>query len=153
MAEGKDRSYYAKFKFVVEIDGVKNAGFQKCSALESEAAIIEYNEGGTLIPNKSLGRLKFSDVTLSRGATDDLDLFSWFDQASDGAANAGAVTSAVKRNLDIVQQARDGSTLRRWRVFGALPMKFKAGDWDNDADENVIEEITLAIDYFKPIAP
>jgi hypothetical protein len=28
-------------------------------------------------------------------------------------------------------------------------VKFVAGDWDNEADENVIESVTLTYDYFE----
>jgi phage tail-like protein len=145
---GSARSFYKKFKFIVEIDGVAYAGFQKCSALEAEVAVVEQNEGGSLIPDKSPGRVKFSDLTLDRGATDDLDLFNWFKEVVDASANSGLTDPNYKRNLDIVQQDRDGSTLRRWRVTRAWPTKFTAGEWDNDADENVMESVTLAYDYF-----
>lgn len=145
---GQARSYYKKFKFIVEIDGVAFAGFQKCSALEAEIAVVEQSEGGTLIPDKSPGRVKFSDLTLDRGATQDVDLFTWFKQVVDASANSGLKDSQYKRNLDVVQQDRDGTSLRRWRVTRAWPTKFSAGEWDNDADENVMESITLAFDYF-----
>ena len=146
---GTPRTFHKKFKFIVEIDGVASAGFQKCSELSVEVANIEYHEGGTLIPNKSPGRLKFADVTLERGATKDIDLFAWMEMVADAAANAGLVEPAFKRNLDIVQQDRDGSTLRRWSVSGAWPVKFVAGAWDNEADENVIESVTLTFDFFQ----
>jgi phage tail-like protein len=54
-----------------------------------------------------------------------------------------------KQNFDIVQQDRDGSTLRRWSITNAWPVKFVAGEWDNEADENVIESVTLSFDYFE----
>ena len=54
-----------------------------------------------------------------------------------------------KRNLDVVQQDRDGTTLRRWSLSRAWPVKFVAGDWDNEADENVIESVTLTYDFFE----
>lgn len=149
---GKPRKYFKKFKFLVEIDNVAVAGFQKAGPLEAEVAVVEQNEGGTLLPEKEPGRGKFSDITLARGATDDLDMWRWFKEVLDAAANAGLSTPNYKRNLDIVQQDRDGTTLRRWRVYEAFPTKFKAGEWDNDADENVIEETVLAIRYFEPIA-
>jgi hypothetical protein len=38
--------------------------------------------------------------------------------------------------------------LRRWTLHNAWPVKFKAGDWDNDSDENVIEALTLTFDFF-----
>jgi len=74
---GNPRSFHKKFKFVCEIDDVGHAGFQKCSELSVEVANVQYFEGGSLIPNKSPGRLTFSDVTLERGATQDRDLFDW----------------------------------------------------------------------------
>jgi phage tail-like protein len=61
----------------------------------------------------------------------------------------GLVDNAYKRNLDIVQQDRDGTTLRRWSLTGAWPVKFVAGEWDNEADENVIESVTLTFDFFE----
>ena len=145
---GTPRSYHKKFKFIVAIDDVQNTGFQKCSELSMEVAKVEYSEGGALIPDKSPGRVSFSDVTLERGATKDEDLFNWMKQVANVAANSGLVDAQYKRNLDIVQQDRDGKTLRRWRLFNAWPTKFVAGEWDNDADENTIESVTLTYDYF-----
>jgi phage tail-like protein len=146
---GTPRSFHKKFKFVVEIDGVASAGFQKASELSVEIANVQYYEGGSLIPNKSPGRLTFADVTLERGATMDKDLFDWFTQVAEASANIGLKEPFFKRNLDIVQQDRDGSTLRRWSLTGAWPVKFVAGDWDNEADENVIESVTLTYDFFE----
>jgi len=145
---GTPRTFHKRWKFIVEIDGVLSAGFQKCSELSVEVANIEYHEGGALIPNKSPGRLKFADVTLERGATLDRDLFDWLSEVADASANAGLNEPKFKRNLDVVQQDRDGTTLRRWRISGAWPVKFVAGAWDNEADENVIESVTLTYDYF-----
>ena len=146
---GKPRSFHKKFKFVVEIDGVAYAGFQKCSELSVEVASVQYFEGGALIPHKSPGRLTFADLTLERGATQDRDLFDWFQDVAITASGLGLTSGGYKRNLDIVQQDRDGTTLRRWSVARAWPVKFVAGDWDNESDENVIESVTLTYDYFE----
>lgn len=146
---GTPRSFHKKFKFVIEIDGVASSGFQKCSELSMEVAKVEYSEGGALIPDKSPGRVTFPDITLERGATKDEDLFNWMKDVANVASNSGLVDAKYKRNLDIVQQDRDGSTLRRWRLKNAWPPTFKAGEWDNEADENVIESLTLTYDYFE----
>jgi phage tail-like protein len=146
---GNPRSFHKRFKFVVEIDSVKHAGFQKCSELSVEIANVQYYEGGSLIPNKSPGRMTFPDVTLERGATQDRDLFDWFQQVANLASGLGLNDIDYKRNFDIVQQDRDGSTLRRWSITNAWPVKFVAGEWDNEADENVIESVTLSFDYFE----
>jgi phage tail-like protein len=146
---GKPRSFHKRFKFIIEADGVVSAAFQKCSELSVEVAKVEYYEGGSLIPNKSPGRLTFPDVTLERGATSDEDLFDWFEDVAIASSGLGLIDPDYKRNLDIVQQDRDGKTLRRWTLTGAWPTKFAAGEWDNGSDENVIESVTLTFDYFE----
>ena len=132
----------------MEIDGFASTAFQKCSELASEIAKVEYSEGGVLIPDKSPGRVTFSDITLERGASRNQDMFDWYKQVTDAAANSGLVDAEYKRTVDVVQQDRDGTTLRRWRLFNAWPVKFTAGEWDNEADENNIEMVTMTYDTF-----
>jgi len=146
---GNPRTFAKKFKFLCEIDGIAHAGFQKCSEISVEVAKVEYFEGGSLIPNKSPGRLTFADVTLERGATQDRDLFDWLQDVAITSSGLGLVDPYYKRNLDVVQQDRDGLTLRRWSLSRAWPVKFVAGEWDNESDENVIEQVTLAYDFFE----
>jgi phage tail-like protein len=146
---GTPRTFHKKFKYVVEIDGVASANFQKCSELSAEIGKTEYHEGGALIPDKSPGRVAFADVTLERGACSDHDLYDWFVECVDAAAGSGVLDPQYKRGVDIVQQDRDGSELRRWRLANAWPMKFVAGDWDNESDDNVIEKLTFTYDYFE----
>lgn len=145
---GTPRSFHKKFKFLVEIDKLGYSGFQKCSEISAEIAKIEHFEGGALAADKSPGRVTFSDPTLERGATKDVELFTWFKEVANVAANAGLIDDQYKRNADVVQQDRDNKTLRRWRLFKAWPTKFVAGEWDNDADENVIEKVTLTFERF-----
>lgn len=148
---GKPRRFHKKYKFIVEFKGVEHVKFRKCSELSSETAKSEQNEGGTLIPDKGFGRVTFTDVTLERGAADDDDMWNWYQAVSDAEANSGGVEEDVKRNGDIVQQQRDNKTLHRWRLTNAWPLKFVAGDWDNDSDDNVIEQVTLTYDFFKKV--
>jgi phage tail-like protein len=145
---GKQRSYHKKFAFKIEIDGIANTGFQKCSELSVEAAKVEQWEGGAIIPNKSPGRLTMSDVTLEFGSTKDFDVWQWMKQVADAVAGTGAVDPEYKRTLDIIQLDRDGSEIRRWTLTNAWPTKFVAGEWDNTVDENLIQSVTLTYDSF-----
>jgi len=79
----------------------------------------------------------------------DRDLFDWVQDVAITSSGLGLVDPYYKRNLDIVQQDRDGTTLRRWSLSRAWPTKFVAGEWDNESDENVIEQVTLAYDFFE----
>lgn len=150
---GKARKYYDRFKFLVEIDGITQAGFQKAGPLEGSVEVTEHWEGGALLPDKSPGRGKFEDITLEYGATDNLELYEWFRSVLDAAQEAGGADPAdYKRNLSIVQLDRAGNEVQRWNVYGAWPTKFRAGEWDNTSSEKLIRQVVLAIDYYEPAA-
>lgn len=148
VVNGKARRHHQKWKFVVEIDGFGDSVWQSCSELSSETAIIETWEGGSSVAEKDPGRVTFPNITLTRGATDSEDCFLWYKQVSNASANSGAVDESFKRTIDIVQQNRDGKTMRRWRLQKAWPTKFVAGDWDNTADENVMESMEICHKLF-----
>lgn len=143
------RTFDKKFSFLVFIDGFLSAGFSKCSAIEAEFAEIKHYEGGTLIPNKSPGRLDFKDITLERGATRlDFDAYAWFQTIANAAANVGLKEPFFKRHLDLAQLDRDGEIMKVYTVVNAWIKTLTVGEWDNGADENVIEKMVLCYDYF-----
>ena len=149
---GSPRNYHQRFRFRVEIGGLTSAAFQSCSELSAEAATIEQWEGGTTLAEKRPGRITIPDITLERGATTDLELWNWFKEVSNLVSKSGLVIPEYERSFDIVQLDRDNSVLLRWRVYRAYPNKFVAGAWDNTADENVIQSVTLVAHWFEPIA-
>jgi phage tail-like protein len=146
---GEPTSYHHKYRFVVEIDYFTRAAFAKCSALEAEIAKVETWEGGSLTAHKEPGRTTYSDVTLERGATSDEDVYTWFKDVVRAFNDTGQSSPNYYRNLDIVQLDRDGTELRRWSLEEAFPVKFVAGEWDNDSDEAVIESLTLTFRSFR----
>lgn len=148
--KGAEKSFFKSFKFRVEIDGFADSRFQKCSAIEAEVAVIEQSEGGDLVADKSPGRVKFADVTLTRGATKNQDMANWFEQVVDAAANSGLADAEYKRTVDIVQLDRNNQPIERTRLFKAWPSKLKKGEW-SDADENLMAELTLTYEYAKTI--
>jgi len=146
---GRALTFHKKAQFQVLIDGFTSAAFSKMSALECEIAEIKYYEGGTLIPNKSLGRMEFKDLTLERGACSDVDAYAWFSMGAVAPANVGLKDSAYKRHMEVIQADRDGEVVRRWTIFNAFVKGFTAGEWDNNADEVVIEKMVIAYDWFQ----
>lgn len=156
---GGQRELFPKHQFQVEIDTGWWAGFQTCSELSYEIAKIEHYEGGSAIPLKVPGRVTMTDITLERGASTSKKFHDWITQI----VNAGSVVGSERRGtgyntpdlytkeIDIVQLDRDGTTeKRKWTLHKAWPTKYVAGDWDNNADEVVIESLTLTFDYFEP---
>lgn len=149
-ATGAPRIWEDKFSFIVEIDGVAHAAFNKCSELSFEIDKVEYREGGRKHAYKSPGLVNFTDITLERGAVaDDSDLYDWAEECASIVEEAGVVETDFRRNLDIVALDRDGTPLKRWRVTNAWVQKFVAGDWDNDSSEKTIEQVVVTYDSFE----
>lgn len=145
---GTPRSYDKKFLFAVEIDGLEVAWFETCSSLEAEIGVVEQHEGGGInVADQSPGKVKFPAVTLGIGATDNEELYNWWLQVIDaeggGERGTGEPDDSYKKQVRILQKDRDGTEKRRHTLYKAWPSKYKAGEWDAKAEENVIEEITL----------
>ncbi len=151
--KGQPGSFYKKFKFIVRIDGIDAFEFEKAGPLEMEVAKVEQWQGGRIIAQKEPGRTTFPDCVLVRGKTSDLQIWNWMKTVSDASKNGGTIAPDYKKTVDIIPQDRDNTTLKPHRLFNAWPCKLKAGEWDNTADENVVEEVTLCYDYFDIIDP
>jgi len=131
--------YDKRYRFRVEIDGMTLAAFQSAGPLEATSEVVEQHEGGAQAPTKELGKLSFANIVLMKGKTDNTELYDWWKAVNiDGADD--------KREGSIVQTDRQGTEIRRYDFAGALPVRYRWGDWDATASENVIEEMELSID-------
>ncbi|MCP4603498.1 MAG: phage tail protein, partial [Proteobacteria bacterium] len=130
---------------IVEIDDISQAGFQKCSELSVEIANVQYFECGALEPGATHLPRRHPRARRHPGPR----LFGWFSEVAITSSGLGLNDPNYKRNLDFVQQDRNGTTLRRWSLTGAWPVKFVAGEWDSESDENIIESVRLVFDYFE----
>lgn len=146
---GKARRYYDRFKFLVEIDGITQTGFQKVSGLTGKVGVIEHKEGGALLPDKTPGMVSYDDLTLEFGATDNQEFYNWWSTVIDAAQGVGgADPDAYKRNLSVIQLDRAGNEAERWNVFGAWVKEFTPGEYDNTSEEKTMRKVVLAYDYF-----
>ena len=69
---------YKNFRFLVELDGIVQAGFTDCSGFGSEMEVVEYREGGD--PDhvhKLRAKAVYPNITLKWGVTDSHELYDW----------------------------------------------------------------------------
>lgn len=138
MATRKDP--YTNFNFVVEIDGIQRAAFHEASGLDSSIDVIEHREGG-LKPGPVLkfpGQVKFSNIMLKWGMTDDAELYDWHRQWADGDAGA------PRKNGSIVLLDRQGTEKARWNFFNAWPCKWTGPSLNAESADIAIESLELA---------
>jgi phage tail-like protein len=137
MAVRKDP--YVNFNFKVEIDGIVRAAFHEVSGLDSSVDVIEHREGGENITLRKLpGQVKFSNVSLKWGMTDDVDLYKWHRQWVDGDP------AAPRKNGSIVLLDRQGQEKGRWNFFNGWPSKWMGPSFNAESNDIAIESLEIA---------
>ena len=136
MAERKDP--YRNFNFVVEIDGIKQAGFSDCSGFGASTDPIEYREGGdNTTVRKMPGVTKYTNITLKWGITDSRELYDWYRDVVKG--------KVVRKTGSIVLYDVDGITEKvRWNFVNAWPTKWDGPDFTAKGNDIAIETLEIA---------
>lgn len=105
------------YNFLVEIDGITQAGFQECSGLDSHAAPIDYREGSDPRHMRKIPGLNaYTPISLKRGITTSDELYKWHRSAIDGEVSV--------RNGSIVLLDEKGNEQIRWNFRKAWPSKW-----------------------------
>ena len=128
---------FANFNFLLEIDGITNAGFSECSGLNMENTPIEYREGNEtfLTPRKQPGLMKYGNITLKRGITQNPELVTWL-----VATEAGDVE---RRTVSIVLLDELRQEAVRWNLREAWASKWMGPDLKANASEMAIETLEI----------
>ena len=126
---------YLGCNFLVEIDGITQAGFQECSGLDSQTASVDYREGADAMHVRKLSGLNsFSPISLKRGITDSKELWNWRLDVVAGK------TGEMRRNASIVLLDEKGAEKMRWNLLNAWPSKW-TGPAFNATDNSVAVEV------------
>ena len=138
------------FNFQLNIDAVSFASFSKISSLSTSTSVSKYREAGAILPIKDPDEVEFSNLTLETGASNDLTFYNWNNNIIQNIMGfgTGLPIALDKRNATLYCFGRDKSVIKKIQIYGAFPIEFTAGDWDNDQDKVLIEKLTLAYDYF-----
>jgi len=128
---------YRNFRFLVEIEGIPQAGFTECSGIAAEIDVIEYREGGEPATVRKLpGRTIYRNIVLRQGVTDSHSLYDWFHDITQG--------KFVRRNGSIVLLDLDGTEKVRWNFVRAWPAKWEGPDLDAAGTNVAIETLEIA---------
>jgi phage tail-like protein len=129
------------FNFMLKIEGKVAGYFTECSGIGSENEVVEHktvDDKGHEITRKIPGRLTWSDVTLKRGITSDLELWTWRDQVVTGKVADARVAASI------TLFSRDYSkAVAVWNLHNAWPSKVSGPDLKADSNEFGVEEVTI----------
>jgi phage tail-like protein len=127
---------YLNFRFLVEIEGIQQAGFMECTGLGSQVEVVEYREGGDPATVRKLaGRVSYPDIVLKWGVTDNQDLYQWHLAVIQG--------NLVRKNGSVILLDSQGNERLRWNFYNAWPSKWVGPSLDARGNEVAIEELTL----------
>ena len=134
--------------FAIEFQGVITGAFRECGGLGSENAVVEDKASGMdgkPIIKKIPGNLKWNDITLKQGITDDMDMWKWRE-----LVEAGKVDKA-RKNGAIVMFSHEGKEVGRWEFVNAWPSKISGPSINATSNDVAVEELTLVHEGYKRI--
>jgi phage tail-like protein len=128
---------YRNFRFLVEMDGIVQAGFSDCTGFGSAVEVVEYREGGDAATVRKLpGKVSYPDITLKWGITSSSELYEW---------HQSAVTGQIERkNGSIILLDDTGSEQVRWNFFSAWPSKWDGPDFSAKGNDVAIDTLTIS---------
>lgn len=135
---------FSAFNFSVEISvpGVSEqvcaGAFAECDGLEMTLESRPLREGGNNgVVFRLPGPVGYGQLTLKRGLTSNLDLWTWF--------SATVASPALRGAGEVVVLAADGTTERaRFLLTRLLPIKLKAPPFNAKDGILAVEELGLA---------
>ncbi len=128
------------FRFLVEIEGIVQAGFNECSGFGSDVEVTEYREGGEPSTVRKLpGKVSYPDISLKWGITDSDELYQWH-----RAIVAGKIDENNRRNGSVILQNDIGDEAVRWNFFLAWPSKWEGASLNATGNEVAIDSLTLS---------
>jgi phage tail-like protein len=124
------------FRFLVEIDGLTSAGFQRVKGMQREIKHESFREGGLNdYEHKLVTQVSYPPVILERGLALD-DLWRWAFDAAEGRV--------TRRNVRIRLQDESGRKAWAWQLDWAIPVKWALSDLDANASQVAMESLELA---------
>ncbi|MEO1094796.1 MAG: phage tail protein [Cyanobacteria bacterium J06638_28] len=139
-AQNFGQNYITTNRFYVEMDSDLKASFTECSGLDVQIDNDVFSEGGVNEQQRVLlKQVKFGEITLKRGMTDDLLFWDWLNKILEEG-------KAERRNISILVFNQAGETMQAWTLQGAVPVGWKTPSLQADSSSVAIEELTLAFE-------
>jgi phage tail-like protein len=119
--------------------GAGTAFFKEVTGLTSESDVVEYREGGAQQTTRKIpGANKWGNITLKRGLTSDVSLWTWRKLVEDGQFEQ------ARKNCTIILQNASGQPVAQWTLVNAWPSKVSM-ETDPESGQPM-EVIVLAVD-------
>jgi phage tail-like protein len=141
MADDTRTDPYGQFNFLVEIEGVGTFGFSEVSGLTTDTNTTEYREGNEGSGGQSATRklpetIKYNNIVLKRGFTEDLSAYNWRLLVIEGK------TFRASGSITLFDEAR--KPVMRWNFQQGWLTKWEGPALNAEANDIAIESLEIA---------
>jgi phage tail-like protein len=139
-ASDLEQDPFLGFNFMLEIEGKVAGYFTECSGIGSENEVVEHkvvDKSGHEIVRKIPGRLKWTDISLKRGITSNLEIWKWREQVVQGQM------SDARQDITITMMDREYQPSAIWNFNKAWPSKVSGPSFKSDDNSFGVEEVTI----------
>ncbi len=148
MATGKRIDPLVSVNFYVDVGGKVTGMFKECSGLGSESDVVEHKvvtKGGIPTTMKVPGTLKWQNVVLKRGVTNDMEIWNWRKQVEDGKVEG------ARKDGSITMYNQAMKEVARWNFVSAWPIKVSGPSLNAGTNEIAVEELTISHEGMKRV--
>jgi phage tail-like protein len=123
--------------FVVKVPDIDTIGmFTSCSGLELQVDVLEYAEGGNNeFVHQLPGRLRYPNLVLSRGLTNEDAVFKWF---------SATKTKADLKEVTITFQTHTQQAIRTFTFADAFPVRWTGPTSEAGTANVALETLEIA---------
>jgi len=136
--------------FSLDFQGSVGGAFRECSGLGSENEIVESKSSGPkgdFVIKKLPGRMKWNNVTLKRGITSSMDMWTWRKYVEQGNIKD------ARKNGTITMYGTDGTPIAKWNLINAWPSKLTGPTANATNNEVGIEELEITHEGYERVKP
>ena len=126
--------------FSLDFQGSVAGYFTECAGLGSESEVItQYVTGdkGMQVIKRIPGNMKYEDITLKRGVTENLEIWEWRKQVEDGDVKS------ARKNGAITMYTQDLKPVAQWTFYNAWPVKVSGPQLSAGSNEVAVEELRI----------
>ena len=127
---------YGKYNFVVEIDGIVQAGFREVEGLNATVEVWEYREGTEQTTVRlEPGVARYGPLVLRWGVTENAELWNWMEKTLQG--------NIERKNISVIILNQKREEVVRYNLRDAWPSSFTVDKLDSLDSGPAIEELII----------
>ena len=143
-----DGEVIAASRFSITVDGTEIAQFNELVGITSEIDVIDFMENSEqdFMQNKKLpGKRKPPTITLKRGKSKSMELYTWHE-----AVLLGKI-GAARRSGSVILYDYEGNPVSRYHFHNGWPAKISLGGLKAGSNEILMEEVTIVCERLERI--